>query len=282
VNNVARFLDTPLALARDHEAILLQMLNLHAFDLVGLEEKREEKWKPYDVVGGIAVINVEGVLVHKRTFMFGETDYESLSMSYLKALGDNTVSAVAMLVDSPGGEVTGMFDFADLIYETRGVKPTWAILNESAYSAAYAIASATDHITVPRTGGVGSIGVIAMHLDVTGALEQQGVKVSTIMFGKRKADYYPTTPMGDEARERLQASVNVTGEMFVETVARNRKLTTARVRNTEAGQFDGAVGVQQGLADAVMSKDTRSPPCIAKPNREAKCLNLRHESRLLM
>ncbi|TOL42864.1 serine peptidase, partial [Vibrio parahaemolyticus] len=70
---------------------------------------------------------------------------------------------ICLDIDSPGGEVAGCFDLVDLIYELRGKKPIYAILSENAYSAAYAIASAADKIYVPRTGGVGSVGVIVIH-----------------------------------------------------------------------------------------------------------------------
>jgi ClpP class serine protease len=106
---------------------------------------------------------------------------------------------------------------------------------------------------VPRTGGTGSIGVVTMHVDITGAMEKFGVKVTTIQFGARKTDFYPTTPLSDAARDRMQAEVNELGEMFVEMVARNRDISTAAVRKTEAATFLGTAGVEQKLADAVMS-----------------------------
>jgi ClpP class serine protease len=76
----------------------------------------------------------------------------------------------------PGGEVSGCFDLVDAIYAIRGKKPIWGILNEYAYSAGYAIASACDYVTVPRTGGVGSIGVITMHVDMSKAIDSAGLK----------------------------------------------------------------------------------------------------------
>jgi ClpP class serine protease len=130
-----------------------------------------------------------------------------------------------------------------------------AIVDENAYSAAYALASAADQIFVPKTGGVGSIGVITMHVDVTKALEEMGIKVTTVQYGSRKSDSYPTTPLSEEARARIQQDIDTMGELFVETVARNRGIAAEKVRATEAGCFLGAAGVEQGLADGVMSPD---------------------------
>ena len=122
----------------------------------------------YDVVGGVAVIQVAGTLVQKLGTLrpySGMTGYDGIRQNFLTALIDPDVTSIVLDIDSPGGEVSGCFDLVDAIYEARGSKPIWAILNDAAYSAAYAIASAADKIYVPRTGGTGSVGVIWIHMD---------------------------------------------------------------------------------------------------------------------
>jgi ClpP class serine protease len=94
-----------------------------------------------------------------------------------------------------------------------------------------------------------------MHVDITAALEKFGIKVTTIQFGDRKSDSYPTTPLSDTARERFQSDVDLMGEMFVDLVARNRGMAASKVRATQAGCFLGAAGVTAGLADDVLSPD---------------------------
>jgi ClpP class serine protease len=142
-----------------------------------------------------------------------------------------------------------------VIYAARGRKPIWAILDEHAYSSAYAIASAADRIIVPRTGGVGSIGVIALFADISKMLQAGGITVNVIQFGARKADGVEVIPFSPEARERFQSDVNTLGELFVATVARNRGIKPDLVRATEADAFMGAEGVRLKLADAVASPD---------------------------
>ena len=212
----------------------------------------------YDLVGGVAVIPVSGTLVQKlgtlRPFS-GMTGYDGIRQNFLTALSDPNAQAIAFEIDSPGGEAAGAFDLVDMIYQSRGVKPIWAILNEGAYSAAYAIASAADRITVPRTGGTGSIGVIAMHVDWSEALANAGTKVTFITYGDRKSDGAPELPLSPEARKSFQDDINTMGELFVATVARNRSLAPDQVRATQAGTFLGASGVDAGLADAVQAPD---------------------------
>jgi ClpP class serine protease len=88
-----------------------------------------------------------------------------------------------------------------------------------------------------------------MHVDITKALKQDGLKITTVQYGARKTEQYPTAPLSDDARARMQAEIDVLGEMFVELVARNRKMTAEAVRNTEAGTFLGDAGIDVGLAD---------------------------------
>lgn len=214
--------------------------------------------RPYEVTGdGVAVIPVRGTLVQRNGLhpWSGMTGLDGVRTKFALAIEDLDVRAIVFDIDSPGGEVAGTFDLADAIFSARGVKPVHAILNEGAYSGAYALASACDRIAVPRTGGAGSIGVIAMLVDLSKALTAAGITVNVIQFGKRKADGNQAVPLSDEARDNFQAQVDEIGELFVTTVARNRGLSPAAVRKTEAATFLGAEAVRLGLADAVASPD---------------------------
>ncbi|GJH14977.1 S49 family peptidase [Caballeronia novacaledonica] len=227
-------------------------------DEYGFAEPGRTPRAGYDNVGGIAIVEVQGTLVQKLGSLrpySGMTGYDGIRQNLLMALDDPDVSAIVLDVDSPGGEVAGCFDLVDMIYGARGSKPIWSILNESAYSAAYAIASAADRIIVPRTGGVGSIGVICAHVDLSEALSKAGMKVTFIAYGDYKADGHSEIPLAPDALARFQADINTMGELFVETVARNRNIAAATVRDTQAATFMGAKGVALGLADEVAAPD---------------------------
>lgn len=222
------------------------------------EDDGPAEYKPYDVVEGVARIPVEGTLVHKLGSLHpysGMTGYDGIRALMSMALGDPDVRAIMLDIDSPGGEVSGCFDLVDAIYGSRGRKPIWSILTESAYSAGYAIASAADRVIVPRTGGTGSVGVICMHVDMSQALSKAGINVTLIHYGARKADGNEFNPLAKDALARFQKDVDSMGEIFVKTVARNRDLKTAKVRDTQAGTYLGAAGVDIGFADDVMSPD---------------------------
>ncbi|MDE9557028.1 S49 family peptidase [Xenorhabdus bovienii] len=219
---------------------------------------RRKRDTGYDVLEGIAVIPVQGTLVQKLGSLrpySGMTGYDGIRQVFLTALHDPKVKGICLDIDSPGGEVAGCFDLADLIYQSRGDKPIHAILNENAYSAAYAIASAADKIYVPRTGGVGSVGVIVIHCDWSQRIKEDGLTVTIITYGDRKAESNPYTKLSDKARQSIQDDIDVMGKLFVSTVARNRGISEKIIRDTQAACFLAADGVQLGLADAVATPD---------------------------
>jgi capsid assembly protease len=206
----------------------------------------------------VAVIPIHGMLVRRTVGLEAEsglTSYASLAAQLNAALASPEVAAILLDIDSPGGESSGVFDLADRIRAATQVKPVWAVANDMAFSAAYALASAANKVFVSRTGGVGSIGVIAMHVDQSVKDAQDGVRYTAVFAGDRKNDLNPHQPISDQAHAQLQAEVNRIYGLFVETVARHRGLEPSAVRDTEAGLFFGQAAVGIGLADAIGTFD---------------------------
>lgn len=209
-------------------------------------------------VGGVAVIPVIGTLVQRAMGMdalSGLTSYEALARDLERALADPAVEGILLEVDSYGGEAAGCFEFADKIHAARARKPVYAVANEAACSAGYAILSAAEKVFVPRTGIVGSVGVVMTHVDRSAKNAQEGLRVTHVYAGNRKVDGSPHQPLSDEARGTFQAEVDKLYGVFVDTVARNRGLEPQSVKATEAGCFVGEDAVKAGLADAVGGRD---------------------------
>jgi signal peptide peptidase SppA len=236
-------------------AVLAPRLGLEppAADAALLTEQRSRK--PYAVTdAGVAVIEVSGSLVNRASGMdaqSGLTSYEELGNEILEAATDPQVRGILLRLDSYGGEANGAWDVASLIEEAARVKPVWASVDDWALSAGYLLASAADRIWVTRTGGVGSVGIIAMHLDQSGWDAANGLRYTTIFAGDRKNDFNPHEPLSDGARSVLVAEVDRLYGMFVDAVARRRGLSAAAVRSTEAGILYGEDSVAQGFADRV-------------------------------
>lgn len=211
------------------------------------------RYRPYIVSNGVLQIPVSGVLMDSFGYSVAGyvTGYTYIRRAFERGMADPQVRGIALVINSPGGAVAGNFDLVDAMYAQRGKKPIRAYAAESAYSAAYSIASVADKIIVSRTGGVGSIGVVTMHVDYSEAMKESGVKVTFIHFGKHKVEGNGYEPLSAEAKARMQSRIDALGEIFVATVARNRSMDSKDVRATEALTYMAADSVSIGLADAI-------------------------------
>jgi signal peptide peptidase SppA len=209
-------------------------------------------------IDGVAVIDIFGTLVHRTgglDALSGLTSYQAIRSDLEAAMQDPGVVAIVLNIDSPGGEVAGVFELADRIREASLEKPILAYAHDLAASAAYALASAAGSVYLAEAAAIGSIGVVMAHLDQSAHDERQGVRVTHLHAGARKIDGNPHEPLADEARQVLQAQVNQLYEIFVAKVAANRDIQAEQVKATEAGIFIGDRAVVAGLADGVASSD---------------------------
>lgn len=209
----------------------------------------------YDMVGNVAIIPVEGSLVHKGAWLesdSGETSYQGLQTQVLRAVRDPQVKGVVFEVDSYGGEVSGAFETSDMIFGLSQVKPTIALLSDEAYSAGYLMASACRQIILPEQGACGSIGAVTMHTDMSKALEASGVTVTILAAGKHKADGNAFEPLPEDVAATIMADLESVRVTFAERVAayRGSRFDFKAAMATEAQVYAGAEAVKRGLADA--------------------------------
>jgi capsid assembly protease len=219
---------------------------------IGMDAEMQDEG--YYLVGHTAVVPMIGTTVQRGGWlsaMSGLVSYNLMQTMLAAAVDDRRVEHILLEVDSPGGEVAGAFDFADYVHGLRGKKPITAVANELAASAGYLVASAADEVVVNRTARVGSIGVVFAHMDRSKALEKAGVAVTFVYAGEKKIDGNSAQPLPARVKAELQASVDQTYELFVETVARNTGLSAEAIRKTQAGMYAGREAVDVGLAKRV-------------------------------
>ena len=185
------------------------------------------------VSGAVAILPLYGVLVPKAnefTDLFGMTGMNRFGMMFQAALSNDSIKGIVIDVDSPGGTVAGTAELANLLYESRtSGKPTVAVANGLAASAAYWIATSAKTMVVTPSGEVGSVGVFMVHTDYSEMLKQDGIKPTLIHAGKYKVEGNPYEPLSDEGREHLQASVDESYDNFVGALARNREASKSHV-----------------------------------------------------
>ncbi|MCE3118271.1 S49 family peptidase [Enterobacter sp. ASE] len=220
----------------------------------GAENAREGR--PYRIEHGIAVVSITGTLVHKFGYITpqcGMTGYDGIVRSMRLAMSDPEVKGVLLDIDSPGGEVSGAFDTADLIARMGKIKPVWALAADTATSAAYLLASACSRRLITQTGTVGSIGVVVAHRCVDKKLQTEGVEITLIHSGSHKVDGNPYEVLPEAVRRDVQARIDETRMMFADKVSASTGIPRKSVLATEARTYDGEEAVRIGLADSVIN-----------------------------
>jgi ClpP class serine protease len=159
--------NTPLMILPDKLHVIMAAIG-HRIGLNVTDETVRAELGVYDKVRqsdssentNVSVIPVYGSLVyrtHGMDAMSGLRSYDAIRNDFRAALYSGS-EAILFDINSPGGAANGLMDLVDEIYESRGDKPIYAVANEFAFSAGYAIASAADKIFVSRTSGIGSVG----------------------------------------------------------------------------------------------------------------------------
>ncbi|MEM0898995.1 MAG: signal peptide peptidase SppA [Pseudomonadota bacterium] len=160
--------------------------------------------------------------------------------------------AVIVTIDSPGGTTTGGEAVYEAVRRIAEKKPTVAQINGTAASAAYMVASATDHIIARQSSIVGSIGVIFQFPKVDQLLENIGVEVNAIRSTPLKAEpnFFGETP--PEAIEMMEALIDDSYQWFRELVAERRGFNDAQLNRLSDGSiFTGRQSVENGLIDGL-------------------------------
>jgi signal peptide peptidase SppA len=208
--------------------------------------------------GSVAVVPLYGSIFPRAnlfTDMSGGTSLQRFTQTLRELDADPKIASVVIDVASPGGVVDLVPETAELI---RGMRtPVTAVADAEAASAAYWLASQADEMVVTPSGMVGSIGVWTAHEDWSRYEGNLGVETTLIAAGKYKVEANPFEPLGDEARQAIQAMVDEYYDMFVADVARGRNQSPAAVR---AGFGEGRMvtareAVRIGMADRVATLD---------------------------
>lgn len=259
---------TPWAILPEKMEQILSVLSMRvAGDRFSAEEIQARIGDPQPPTsskrGAIAVLPLRGVIAHR----IGAMDDASGGMSTERFVGmlraavaDPSIGTIVLDVNSPGGTVPGVMEAAVEVYAARESKKIVAVANSMMASAAYWIASQAHEIVgIPSAfePSIGSIGAFVVHRDLSEALAKEGVKITLISAGKHKVDGFPSEPLSDEHKARMQAMVDAAYAQFTKDVARGRGVSVADVR---AGYGEGmALGSKEakaaGLIDRIATMD---------------------------
>jgi ClpP class serine protease len=197
---------------------------------------------------GIAILPVSGpIFRHANLFteISGATSIEVLATDFRTALDDRAVKSIVLEINSPGGEVDGTSELAQHIFDARGLKPIVAYVSHLGASAAYWLASACDEIVCNDTASLGSIGVV-------GAARISKDK-NYVEFVSSQSPNKRPDPATESGKAQIQSHIDALADVFIATVARNRKMTAEEVvsQSGAGGLKVGQHAVDAGLANRV-------------------------------
>ena len=215
--------------------------------------------RPFTRQSDTAVVPVQGVIVHHGN-MVDETSgpmtsVDTVFAQFSSAFADDSIKRIVLDVDSPGGSVDGVPELADVIMAARGTKPIIAVANSLMASAAFWIGAAADEVVVTPSAQIGSVGVVAQHIDFTEMDKMGGMERTLVSAGEFKTEF--DGPLTDDALAELQSEVDRIHTMFVQSLARGRGVTPSRVRSDFGrGRVVGApLAVESGMADRIATLD---------------------------
>lgn len=207
----------------------------------------------------IAVVSALGSLVHRNHGFddgSGLRSYRYMQKDIQACLDDPDAAGMIIDFDTYGGVHAGCERLARFIRQADAIKPIYALVDLSCFSAGYYNAAACRRILLTdRTAGVGSIGCIAIHRDQSAKNEMDGITYTAIYFGAEKNDFSPHEPLSADLKKKLQASVDQAGMQFAQTIAEFRGLELKKVLSMNAGVFYGQDAIDAGLADGIATFD---------------------------
>ena len=255
------------AMLREIHAVCQAHFQSEKIDLASLESRMgrplSNEAQPYEVIDGVAVVSASGVLARRMNMLMqisGGTSTELLARDLRAAGQDAAVHSIVLLVDSPGGTVDGTASTAAVVRQVAALKPLRTLADGAMASAAYWIGAAAGRGNVfisDTTTQVGSIGVVARHVDVSGSEASQGIKTTEITSGRYKRIASEYAPLSPEGRATMQDQCDYVQSLFIESIAGDRGLTpTAMVLAAGEGRvFMGQQAIDAGLVDGVTTLD---------------------------
>lgn len=203
---------------------------------------------------GVAVVPVVGPIFRRGnliTKVSAATSIEVLARDLRAAVEEPAAEAVLLDVDSPGGEVNGISEMSDLIFEARSEKPVRAFVSGAGASGGYWLASAAERVDAADTALLGSIGVRTAFVDRSERNRSEGIR--RIEFVSSQTPNKVPDPTAEEGREQIQSVIDAMADVFIDDVARNRGVSRETVlEDFGAGAvFVGEEAVRRGLADGV-------------------------------
>ena len=226
------------------------------------DEEDDEVPFNYSAQGEVGIVSIKGPLTNRDAWYnryLGVTSYADVRHALLYAANQSEIKAIVLDVDSGGGAVSGVADAGNLIrLIDENVKPVYSFTDGAMCSAAYWLGCSAREIYSSNVSTVGSIGVIATHMEYSKALKDAGIGVTVVRAGEYKALANSVEPLSDKAKTQLQNQLNAAYSVFLEHVAdcRNTTVNLCDANMAQGREFFGKEALAAGLVDGIETFDS--------------------------
>lgn len=205
--------------------------------------------------GNVAVVPIMGPIGQNRRVDWASAYSEEIAGQVASLAGNDSIGAIVLNINSPGGIVYGTPELAAAVRSARDAKPVYAVATGMAASAAYWIGAQATKLYAAPSAEVGSIGVWSGHIDVSKQMERWGLKVTLISAGEYKVEGNPYEPLSDEARADMQLGVDSYYNDFLTDVAKGRNTSIQDVRENygKGRMLRGDAARKVGMIDGIAS-----------------------------
>lgn len=227
----------------------------------GAFEPQRQRWAPPPQV---AIVHVDGTITGgdsgELPLGLGRTvGAQTLVRTLERLRTDGSVVAVVLRVDSPGGDSLASDLIARAVRRLQEAKPVIASFGDVAASGGYYVAAGAGAIFAEPTTLTGSIGVYSLNVSAEELLSKLGIGSSVVKRGALADAQTFTRNMTPAERAVMEKSVEDAYRMFIDVVAKGRKMTPQEVRKLAEGRIwsgrdaeaRGLVDEMGGLVDAV-------------------------------
>lgn len=234
------------------------------------------------VVGNLAIITIDGGMARKFSFWnryFGVVSYEEIRDAFALAHADDEVEHILVLVESGGGEASGLHELSDFIKLVAKDKPVYSHTSSNAYSAGYWVLSTARKISASKMTGTGSIGVIVVHTSYARLLKEEKIDVTVFRAGKYKALGHPTEKLSELAIEKIENEIGILYGYFLAHSTEMRPALSIGNKDdwAEGRTFYEEEALKQGLIDEIAPLDAIVAKLLRKSNNSSTS-NLQYNS----
>lgn len=201
---------------------------------------------------GMAVVSVTGPT---RASYWGAGTYSRLRATIEGLLAQDSVSQIVLEINSPGGDVNGLFECCEYIAKAKDEKPIHAHVTGMCCSAAFAIASACTDISATQTSEIGSVGVYAQAYDDSEFLKKEGILAR--IFRSRNAEKKNASPFSEEGAADIQAKIDFYEDCFYTVLSEGRNMDRERCIEFfgHGAVFLAEDALERSMIDSIVSYD---------------------------